>query len=91
MLDDPAQHGAVPAPSKSDRSLYLNVDDQSLRQDAERCLANYGTKFEPAIITGTNGLYFYANGRAVLDWTSGQVCCSYILISISAKTTRCLV
>ena len=73
MLDDSAQHSTVPATSKYGPEIYPHVDEKGLRQDAETCLANYGTKFEPAIVTGTKGLYFYVNGRPILDWTSGQV------------------
>lgn len=74
MLDDSAQHPAVLTTSKSNPNLYARIDEQQLLQEAKACLANYGTKFEPSIVTATKGLYFYADGHKVLDWTSGQVC-----------------
>lgn len=57
-------------------TLYSNVDEEQLKAAAKSCLANYGTKFEKDIMTGSKGLYvFAANGHQVLDWTSGQMSC----------------
>lgn len=57
-------------------NLYNDVKQEDLQAAAVACLANYGTKFETDIITGTKGLYVYtANGHRVLDWTSGQMSC----------------
>lgn len=60
--------------SKSIPNLYPHIDEAKLHRDAAACLANYGTKFEPMIVTGTQGLYFYtSSGHRVLDWTSGFI------------------
>ncbi|EPE04135.1 dialkylglycine decarboxylase [Ophiostoma piceae UAMH 11346] len=57
-------------------TLYSGVDHEELSQQAEQYLAHYGTKFNSDIIVGSRGLYVYtANGRKVLDWTSGQMSC----------------
>ena len=57
-------------------TLYAHVDEQELLAKAEKHLINYGSKFEPNVITGSHGLYFYtASGHKVLDWTSGQMSC----------------
>jgi hypothetical protein len=75
MLNDGVQHATVTT-DKSTPILYQHIDEQRLQQEAKECLANYGTKFEPSIVTATKGLYFYANTHQVLDWTSGQVSCT---------------
>jgi hypothetical protein len=75
MLDDHVHH-ATAATSKSTPILYQHINEQQLQREAKECLANYGTKFEPSIVTATKGLYFYTNGHRVLDWTSGQVSCT---------------
>jgi 4-aminobutyrate aminotransferase-like enzyme len=55
---------------------YQHVSHAKLQALADKCLANYGTKFEKDIITRTEGLYVYtADGHRVLDWTSGQMSC----------------
>ena len=57
-------------------TLYKDVDEKDLQLTAEKCLANYGTKFEKDIIVGSKGLYVYtASGHKCLDWTSGQMSC----------------
>ena len=89
MLDDRAQHATVPATIRGNVDLYPHIDEKILHEDATSCLANYGTKFESAIVTGTKGLYFYVNGRPVLDWTSGQVRASCIRDRICTETNRC--
>jgi 4-aminobutyrate aminotransferase-like enzyme len=62
--------------SQSTPTLYRNVDEKQLQDDVEKCLANYGTKFEQDIIVGSKGLYVYtASGHKCLDWTSGQMSC----------------
>ena len=74
IMDDRPTGTSVQAESKAAPNLYSYINEQEMQRDASNCLANYGTKFEPAIITGTKGLYFYtASGHRVLDWTSGSV------------------
>lgn len=89
MLEDRVQHATATVMSKSTCSLYQNIDEQKLQREAKECLANYGTKFEPSMVTATKGLYFYANGRKVLDWTSGQVSCSAMNIYSRINASRC--
>ncbi|KAL2423968.1 2,2-dialkylglycine decarboxylase [Exophiala dermatitidis] len=78
MLEDNSTSNNVDITSKppDKPTLYSNVDEGQLKATAEERLANYGTKFEKDIITGSKGLYvFTANGHKVLDWTSGQMSC----------------
>lgn len=72
MTDDRTEESTISTTAKGVPSIYSGIDEQELQRDAAACLANYGTKFESAIVTGTKGLYFYtASGHRVLDWTSG--------------------
>ena len=89
ILEDRVQNAAVAATSKSTCNLYSDIDGQQLQREAETYLANYGTKFEPSIVTATKGLYFYTNGRKILDWTSGQVSCSGTSICSRTNASRC--
>jgi adenosylmethionine-8-amino-7-oxononanoate aminotransferase len=77
MIEDSAADGAVTTSKSAPKpTLYSNVDEKELQAAASKYLANYGTKFEKDIITGSKGLYVYtANGHRVLDWTSGQMSC----------------
>ena len=60
-----------PAPN-----LYPSYDQDAAQTIISNNLINYGTKFEPDIITAACGLYVYtASGHKVLDWTSGQMSC----------------
>ena len=73
LLDNGLSSLSYSSPSKTTPKLYADVDEASLWEDATSCLANYGTRFEPEIITGSKGIYIYtAKGHRVLDWTSGQ-------------------
>ncbi|CAK7267123.1 hypothetical protein SEPCBS57363_002435 [Sporothrix epigloea] len=57
-------------------TLYAGVKQDELMQLADKYLANYGTKFNNDVIVGSRGLYVYtADGRKVLDFTSGQMSC----------------
>lgn len=68
-------NGVVRQP-KIHPQIYTDLDVKQLQEDATSCLANYGTRFEPSIMVGSKGLYVYTtDGRAVLDWTSGQMSC----------------
>lgn len=60
--------------SQRHKRLYEDIDHEGLQKVASTCLANYGARIEPFIVTGSKGAYFYtACGRKILDWTSGQV------------------
>jgi 4-aminobutyrate aminotransferase-like enzyme len=56
--------------------LYKGLDEQSLQEKTIKYLLYYGTTFNKDVIYGAGGLYVYtADGRRVLDWTSGQMSC----------------
>ncbi|MBO6802460.1 MAG: aminotransferase class III-fold pyridoxal phosphate-dependent enzyme, partial [Thalassospira sp.] len=49
-------------------------DDAAFWQSANNHLIRYGSPFDPAIIERAKGSYVYdADGRAILDFTSGQM------------------
>src|SRR6201992_185542 len=49
-------------------------DDASFWHNARHHLIRYGATFEPAIIERAQGSFVYdADGRAILDFTSGQM------------------
>src|SRR5882762_8550495 len=49
-------------------------DDPQFWQQARRHLVRYGGSFEPLIIERAQGSFVYdADGRAILDFTSGQM------------------
>lgn len=77
MIEDKVTDAvSIAAKSVDTPSLYHNVNEVQLQATASACVANYGTKFEQDIVTGTKGLYvFTANGHKVFDWTSGQMSC----------------
>src|SRR6201992_1660790 len=79
MIQDDFNGVGSPLPkSKSTEkpTLYEHANQDDLQKKAKKYLANYGTKFENDIITGSRGLYVYsANGHKILDWTSGQMSC----------------
>ncbi|WP_153394104.1 aspartate aminotransferase family protein [Ornithinicoccus halotolerans] len=50
------------------------MSDRDFWQDVERHLVRYGADFVPAVIDRAEGSYVYdAGGRAILDFTSGQM------------------
>ncbi|KAG4435801.1 hypothetical protein IFR05_008722 [Cadophora sp. M221] len=56
--------------------LYANIDNEAMMKTAISTLTRYGGKFEPNLITGAAGVYiFTADGRKILDFTSGQMSC----------------
>jgi 4-aminobutyrate aminotransferase-like enzyme len=56
--------------------LYRDIDVQAYKDAAKEYLAWIGIPFQEGIITGSKGLYcFTADGRKILDWTSGQMSC----------------
>ncbi|MGE0008455.1 MAG: aspartate aminotransferase family protein [Parvibaculaceae bacterium] len=57
---------AAPKPSRN--------DDRAFWSSAEKHLIRYGGAFDPAIIERAKGSFVYdADGRAILDFTSGQM------------------
>ncbi|KAK3389862.1 2,2-dialkylglycine decarboxylase [Podospora didyma] len=79
--DDDAPSNKTPttpnnASSNDLTSLYPTASQPALLSLASQHLFNFGTKFHQDIIVGAKGLYVLtASGRAVLDWTSGQMSC----------------
>jgi 4-aminobutyrate aminotransferase-like enzyme len=67
----------VVGPKKSiDKHLYDHEDEAELLAIAKKTLLSYGTGFFPSVITRAQGVYIYtADGRQILDWTSGQMSC----------------
>ncbi|PVH89652.1 4-aminobutyrate aminotransferas-like protein class-III [Cadophora sp. DSE1049] len=56
--------------------LYTNIDNEAMMKTAASTLARYGGNFEPNLITRAKGVYiFTADGRKILDFTSGQMSC----------------
>jgi hypothetical protein len=96
MIQEVSLTNNSPLSEKGRPCLYQDVDEQQLQKDAEACLANYGTKFESQIMTGSNGLYVYtARGTRVLDWTvsayASKVDCIAMLLILLSSPGRCLV
>ncbi|RDL31154.1 Uncharacterized protein BP5553_09943 [Venustampulla echinocandica] len=57
-------------------TLYANADLDALQADADNSLLNFGTAFNTEIITHAKDVFIYtADGRRILDWTSGQMSC----------------
>ena len=51
------------------------TDDRELWQDVEAHVIRYGGSFAPYFVARAEGSYIYArDGRAILDFTSGQMC-----------------
>ncbi|KAF5130227.1 2,2-dialkylglycine decarboxylase [Metarhizium anisopliae] len=78
VTKDMASTSMVVFPIEEDMppTLYQNIDEKALVAKSKKHLLDYGTKFEPDVITGCRGLYIYtASGHKVLDWTSGQMSC----------------
>src|SRR5436853_3859095 len=56
------------------KSLAASVDDTQFWRSAQDHLVRYGTEFSPLIIERAQGSYVYdSHGRAILDFTSGQM------------------
>ncbi|KAI1101583.1 pyridoxal phosphate-dependent transferase [Jackrogersella minutella] len=75
--NDFVDSGIATSPQKTLRpTLYSDVDQDLLQEKTSKFLLNYGAKFFRDVICGSKGIYVYtANGRKVLDWTSGQMSC----------------
>jgi 2,2-dialkylglycine decarboxylase (pyruvate) len=56
-------------------NIVSEADDRDLWQAAEKHLVRYGGQFAPFLIERAEGSYvFDRDGRAILDFTSGQMC-----------------
>ena len=76
MLDEATPNTQLTGKPTVSPLLYEGANQADLQCIANKCLANYGSKFEQDIFTGSRGLYVYtASGHRVLDWTSGQMSC----------------
>ncbi|ESZ95667.1 2,2-dialkylglycine decarboxylase (pyruvate) [Sclerotinia borealis F-4128] len=64
------------APNAKNKALYQNIDGKVMREAANSTLIRYGGNFSSDIIIGAKGVYIYtADGRKILDFTSGQMSC----------------
>lgn len=62
--------------SRSDSPLYQDVDESAMLSSSSNTLIRYGGNFSPILIVGAKGVYIYsADGRKILDFTSGQMSC----------------
>lgn len=64
------------ASTSKNEPLYQNIDGKAMREAANSTLIRYGGNFSSDIIIGAEGVYIYtADGRKILDFTSGQMSC----------------
>jgi 4-aminobutyrate aminotransferase-like enzyme len=57
-------------------TLYTDIDGPAMRKAGNDTLIRFGGNFSPDIIVGAKGIYIYtADGRKILDFTSGQMSC----------------
>ncbi|KAG4032786.1 hypothetical protein MFRU_006g02500 [Monilinia fructicola] len=64
------------APTSENGTLYQNIDGNAMREDANSILIRFGGNFSSDIVVGAQGVYFFtADGRKILDFTSGQMSC----------------
>ncbi|CAG8973954.1 hypothetical protein HYALB_00007483 [Hymenoscyphus albidus] len=62
--------------SHGDSPLYEAVDEAAMLKSSSNTLIRYGGSFSPSLIVGAKGVYIYtADGRKILDFTSGQMSC----------------
>ena len=73
----PQIHDTTPSPPPAKQiHLYQNVDGKAMRKAADSSLIRFGGNFSSDISIGAQGLYsFTADGRKILDFTSGQMSC----------------
>lgn len=56
--------------------MYHGVDQTTLMETGSNTLIRFGGSFAPDMIVGAKGVYIYAaDGRKILDFTSGQMSC----------------
>lgn len=56
--------------------MYQNVDEKAMLETGKKTLLRFGGNFAPFLIVGAQGVYIYtADGRKILDFTSGQMSC----------------
>jgi 4-aminobutyrate aminotransferase-like enzyme len=68
----PSQIPKTPAPEV----MYADVDQAAMLQAGKETLIRFGGNFSQNIIVGAQGIYIYtADGRKILDFTSGQMSC----------------
>lgn len=68
--------GLAHTPDNAAPTLYQSESQRILAERTQKYLLGFGSAVHDEVITGACGLYFYtANGRKVLDWTSGQMSC----------------
>ncbi len=68
----PSQITNTPAPE----IMYTDIDEAAMLQAGKETLIRFGGNFSQNIIVGAQGIYIYtADGRKILDFTSGQMSC----------------
>ena len=56
--------------------MYNGEDAAALMESGSNTLIRFGGNFSPDMIVGAKGVYIYAaDGRKILDFTSGQMSC----------------
>lgn len=76
MSSQTNQEPSAAVPSTLEGAVYSNVDQAAMLEAANNTLIRYGGAFSPYIIIGASGVYIYtADGRKILDFTSGQMSC----------------
>ncbi|KAF7891766.1 hypothetical protein EAF00_008068 [Botryotinia globosa] len=71
-----SQAPATLVPASKNLPLYQNIDGKAMRENANSSLIRFGGNFSSEIIVGAEGIYIYkADGRKILDFTSGQMSC----------------
>ncbi|KAH6670387.1 4-aminobutyrate aminotransferas-like protein class-III [Halenospora varia] len=56
--------------------MYHDVNEKSMLKTGSETLIRFGGNFSPLIIVGAQGVYIHAaDGRKILDFTSGQMSC----------------
>lgn len=62
------------ASATSEDLLYNNVNEKAMLESSSNTLIRFGGSFSPLIIVGARGIYIHAaDGRKILDFTSGQM------------------
>lgn len=60
----------------SDGVMYHEVDEKAMLRTGNDTLIRFGGNFSPLIIVGAQGVYIHAaDGRKIIDFTSGQMSC----------------
>lgn len=71
----PPQISDIVVPT-TEEVMYNDIDQAAMLQSGSETLIRFGGNFSPTLIVGAKGVYIYsADGRKILDFTSGQMSC----------------